>query len=409
VKSPAEQIEIVRRGAVDVIPEDDLRRKLEAAAAQRKPLRVKLGADPSAPDLHLGHTVVLKKLREFQELGHTAIFLIGDFTGMIGDPTGKSETRKALSRDEVAANAETYKRQVWKILDPDLTEVRFNSEWMGPMHASDVVRLTAQYTVARILERDDFAKRFRDERAIGIHEFLYPLVQGYDSVALQADVELGGTDQRFNLLVGREIQKAYGQESQAILTTPLLEGTDGRIVDGKLVGQKMSKSLGNAIGIQEPPADMYGKLMAISDELMLRYYALLSLDGRDVPAAVSSGSLHPMEAKKRLAREIVARFHDAAAAESAAEAFERRFQRRELPTEIPELRWSGTGESVWICRLLAETGLAKSNGEARRLVAQGGVKVDGERVSDPALEIPARGAVLVEVGKRRIARVVLGD
>ena len=407
MKSAAEQLEIVRQGAVDVVPEEDLRRKLEAAIASRKPLRVKLGADPSAPDLHLGHTVVLNKLREFQELGHTAIFLIGDFTGMIGDPTGKSETRKALTRDEVAANAETYKRQVYRILDPDRTEVRFNSEWMDRMAASDVVRLTAQYTVARILERDDFAKRFRENRAIGIHEFLYPLVQGYDSVALEADVELGGTDQRFNLLVGREIQKAYGQESQAILTTPLLEGTDARSVDGKLVGQKMSKSLGNAIGIQDPPDDMYGKLMAISDELMLRYVEVLSVENGDMPASVAGGGLHPMEAKKRLAHEIVARFHGRGAADGAAEAFARRFQRRELPVEIPELRWNGDGATVWICRLLAETGLVKSNGEARRLVAQGGVKLDGERVTDPALEIPTSGAVLVEVGKRRIARIVL--
>jgi tyrosyl-tRNA synthetase len=407
MKSASAQLEILAGGAIEIVPEDEFRKKLEKSIATRTPLRVKLGADPSAPDLHLGHTVVIKKLREFQELGHVAIFLIGDFTGMIGDPTGKSETRRALSRDEVAANAETYKRQIHRILDPERTEIRFNSEWMDRMNAADLVRLTAHYTVARILERDDFSKRFRENRAIGIHEFLYPLVQGYDSVELDADVELGGTDQKFNLLVGREIQRAYGRESQAILTMPLLEGTDARLVDGRLVGAKMSKSLGNAIGIEEPPDEMYGKLMAISDELMVRYYLLLSLEGRDVPPAIARGEIHPMDAKKRLAAEIVGRFHGGAAAVAAAEAFERRFQRRERPAEVPEIRWSGEGESVWICRLLAETGLAKSNGEARRLIAQGGVKLDGERVADPGLEVRSGGSVVLEIGKRRIARVLL--
>ena len=266
MKPLSEQLAILRRGTVEVIPEEDLVRKLGRAAKTGQPLRVKLGADPSAPDLHLGHTVVLQKLRDFQDCGHTAIFLIGDFTGMIGDPTGRSETRKALDREQVAANAETYKKQVFKILDPERTEIRFNSEWMDRMGAADIVKLAAQYTVARLLERDDFARRFRENRPISIHEFLYPLVQGYDSVALAADIELGGTDQKFNLLVGRELQKGAGQEPQVVLTTPLLEGTDARLVDGRLVGQKMSKSLGNAIGIHEPPAEMYGKIMAISDE-----------------------------------------------------------------------------------------------------------------------------------------------
>jgi tyrosyl-tRNA synthetase len=401
MKPVAEQLPILRRGTVEIIPEDDLIRKLDRAAKTGKPLRVKLGADPSAPDLHLGHTVVLQKLRDFQDCGHTAIFLIGDFTGMIGDPTGRSETRKALDREQVAANAETYKKQVFKILDPDRTEIRFNSEWMERMGAADVVKLAAQYTVARLLERDDFDRRFRENRPISIHEFLYPLVQGYDSVALGADIELGGTDQKFNLLVGRELQKGAGQDPQVVLTTPLLEGTDARLVDGRLVGQKMSKSLGNAIGIHDPPADMYGKIMAISDELMLRYIELLSRGG-----ARPDPRQQPMAAKQALAAEIVARFHGDDAAKKAAEEFVQRFQRRELPSEIPEVRWQGDGETVWLARLIAAAGLAKSNSDARRLVSQGGVRLDGEPVKDPLLEVPCRGSVLLEVGKRRIARVV---
>ena len=361
---------------------------------------MKLGADPSAPDLHLGHTVVLQKLRDFQDCGHLAIFLIGDFTGMIGDPSGRSETRKPLDRQQVTANAETYKKQVFKILDPARTEVRFNSEWMGRMAAADVVKLTAQYTVARLLERDDFARRFRENHPIGLHEFLYPLVQGYDSVALGADVELGGTDQKFNLLVGRELQKAAGQEPQVVVTMPLLEGTDARLVDGKLVGQKMSKSLGNAIGIDEPPAEMYGKILAISDELMRRFIELLSrAESRPDPQTA------PMAAKQALAAELVARYQGADAARAASEAFARRFQRGELPAEIPEIRWSGDGETIWVSRLIAEAGLAKSNSEARRLVVQGGVRIDGRSIKDPQLEIPCRGTVLLEIGKRRITRV----
>jgi tyrosyl-tRNA synthetase len=404
VRPVGEQLAILRRGAVEVIPEDDLVRKLEGAAQSGKPLRVKLGADPSAPDLHLGHTVVLQKLRDFQDCGHTAVFLIGDFTGMIGDPSGRSETRRPLDRDQIAANAETYKNQVFKILDPARTEVCFNSQWMDRMGAADVVKLTAQYTVARLLERDDFARRFREGHPIGLHEFLYPLVQGYDSVALRADVELGGTDQKFNLLVGRELQKAAGQEPQVVLTMPLLEGTDARVADGRLVGQKMSKSLGNAIGIQDPPAEMYGKIMAISDEAMRRYVELLSR-----AEVLPDPRTEPMAAKQALAAELVGRYHGESAARGAAEAFARRFQRRELPAEIPEIRWSGDGETVWISRLIAEAGLAKSTSEARRLVVQGGVRLDGGPVRDPQLEVPCRGAVLLEVGKRRIARVRFGS
>jgi len=401
VRPVSEQLDILRRGAVEIIPEDDLARRLDRCVKTATPLRVKLGADPSAPDLHLGHTVVLQKLRDFQDCGHTAIFLIGDFTGMIGDPTGRSETRKALDREQVAANAETYKKQVFKILDPERTEIRFNSEWMERMQAADVVKVAAQYTVARLLERDDFAKRLRESRPIGVHELLYPLVQGYDSIALRADVELGGTDQKFNLLVGRELQKWAGQDSQLVFTMPLLEGTDARLVDGKLSGQKMSKSLGNAIGINEPPEEMYGKIMAISDELMLRFIELLSRAG-DHP----DPRREPLAAKKALAAEIVGRYHGAEASRKAADAFAQRFQRHELPSEIPEVRWNGNGETVWVSRLIAEAGLAKSNSDARRLVTQGGVRLDGKPVKDPQLEVPCRGSVLVEVGKRRIARVV---
>ncbi|MGH7899610.1 MAG: tyrosine--tRNA ligase [Candidatus Binatia bacterium] len=401
MKPVREQLDLLRRGAVEIIPEGELVEKLERAAKTGTPLRVKLGADPSAPDLHLGHTVVLQKLRDFQDCGHTAIFLIGDFTGMIGDPSGRSETRKPLDRGQVAANAETYKNQVFRILDPERTEIRFNSEWMDALGAGDLVRLAGQYTVARLLERDDFSKRFRDNLPIGVHELLYPLVQGYDSVALRAGVELGGTDQKFNLLVGRELQKAYGQEPQVVLTTPLLEGTDSKLVDGKLVGQKMSKSLGNAIGIADPPDEMYGKVMAISDELMLRYLVLLSrAEARPDPRR------EPMAAKQALAAELVARFHGREAAERAAAAFARRFQRRELPSEIPEITWTADGDSIWVCRLITEAGLAKSNSEARRLVTQGAVKIEGVPVTDPQLEVPCRGAVLLEVGKRRIARIV---
>lgn len=328
MKSAEEQLAAIRRGTVDVLPEDELVAKLRTG----QPLRVKFGADPSAPDLHLGHTVALNKLRQFQDLGHVVIFLIGDFTGMIGDPTGKSETRKPLTRDEVSANAQTYRRQVFKVLDPERTEVRFNSQWMEHMRAADMVRLCAHYTVARMLERDDFARRYQEERAIGLHEFLYPLIQGYDSVALHADVEVGGTDQRFNLLVGRELQRAYGQSPQVVVTLPLLEGTDGLT--------KMSKSLGNAIGIADPPEDVFGKLMSISDLMMLRYYDLLTAeDVRALRERISSGALHPMEAKKQLARLIVARFYDDDTAQREQERFERRFQRRELPAQLPTFQW----------------------------------------------------------------------
>lgn len=393
---PEEQLAVIRRGAVDVLPEEELRKRLR----EGRPLRVKFGADPSAPDLHLGHTVALTKLRQFQELGHVVIFLIGDFTGMIGDPTGKSETRKPLTREEIAANAETYRGQVFKILDPACTEVRFNSEWMDHMSAADVVRLCAHYTVARMLERDDFAKRYAEERAIGIHEFLYPLIQGYDSVALRADVEVGGTDQRFNLLVGRELQKAYGQPPQIVLTLPLLEGTDGI--------QKMSKSLGNAIGIADPPDELFGRLMSISDQIMLRYYELLTSD--DVVALraqIEAGVLHPMEAKKRLARRIVARFYDEPTGHGALGSFERRFQRRELPENLPQYTWDQPPEvKPSLARVVTAAGIANSMSEARRLIQQGAVRVDGERIEDPHFVFPLRQTrAVIQVGSRRVVAV----
>ncbi len=392
------QLEEIRRGTVEVVPEEELVQKLERSLTTGVPLRVKLGVDPSAPDLHLGHTVVLNKLWQFQQLGHQVIFLIGDFTAMIGDPSGRSETRRPLSREEVRRNAETYTQQVFKILDPQRTEVRFNSEWTDALNAAEIVRLCGHYTVARLLERDDFAKRFREGHPIGVHEFLYPLLQGYDSVCLRADIEIGGTDQRFNLLVGREIQKAYGQEPQVILTTPLLEGTDGV--------QKMSKSLGNAIGITEPPEEIYGKIMSISDSLMLRYYELLSHVASPEMEKIREGQVHPMEAKKRLAFELVERFHGREAAQRAAEDFVRRFQRHEQPESIPTLTWQGGEPEVWICQLLSTAGLVRSRSEARRLIQQRGVRLDGVVVEDPDLRVPSQGEKILQVGRRRWARVV---
>ena len=389
------QLAVIQRGTVDVVPLDELRARLK----EGRPLRVKFGADPSAPDLHLGHTVALNKLRQLQDHGHTIVFLIGDFTGMIGDPTGKSETRKPLTRDQVRANAETYRQQVFKVLDPARTEVRFNSEWMDPMSAADVVRLCAHYTVARMLERDDFARRYDEQRPIGVHEFLYPLIQGYDSVVLRADIEVGGTDQRFNLMVGRELQRAYGHSPQVVLTLPLLEGTDGVA--------KMSKSLGNSIGITEPPAEIFGKIMSVSDALMLRYYELLTTeDVGGLREAMSAGRAHPMEVKKRLAHLLVARFHGEAAADDAARAFARQFQQRELPAEIPVVGIRAETTSMGVVDVLTSCGLVGSRSEARRMIAQGAVRIDGERVAaQDALIATARARVVVQVGPRRIRAV----
>lgn len=396
-KSVEEQLEILERGCVEILEKEELKERLRAG----KPLRVKAGFDPTAADLHLGHTVLLQKLRQFQQLGHQVIFLIGDFTARIGDPTGRSETRPVLSKEAIDANAQTYVDQVGKILDLSGVEVRRNSEWLDPLGSDGMIRLAAQYTVARMLERDDFEKRHREHRPIGVHEFLYPLIQGHDSVALNADVEIGGTDQKFNLLVGRHLQRGEGRTPQVVMTLPLLEGTDGQ--------QKMSKSLGNAIGVNDAPDEMFGKLMSISDDLMHRYYELLSDRSLAEVADIRAGRTHPMEAKKSLAAEMVARFHGSDVGVAARASFESRFQRRETPTEVPEHVWKSADPSVGICRLLHETGLAASKGEARRLVEQGAVRIDGEKFVDPAGSVRAAGSPLFEVGKRRILRVRFGS
>jgi tyrosyl-tRNA synthetase len=378
-----EQLTYLKKGSAEIIRETDLRVKLEKSRSTGKPLRIKLGMDPTAPDLHLGHTVVLRKLKHFQDLGHTAIFMIGDFTGMIGDPTGRSATRPPLSREQIEQNAETYKAQVFKILDPKQTVVDFNRRWMGPFTSDDFVRLTAKYTVSKLLEREDFHKRFQDEKPISVHELLYPLVQGYDSVALEADVELGGTDQKFNLLVGRELQRAYGQESQVVLTTPILEGLDGV--------QKMSKSLGNAIGIHEPPLEIYGKIMSISDEMMWRYYELLT-DVQVPEIEKMKREAHPMQAKKDLARRIVKGFHSAEAAAKAGEDWAKQFQKNETPDSIEtiDIRLGDVGElnpipgsSIRVDKLLFKTGFASSVTEAGNKRKAGSVRFNSETVKDP--------------------------
>ncbi|BCG48419.1 Tyrosyl-tRNA synthetase [Citrifermentans bremense] len=397
----AEQMEIIKRGAVEILVEKELVEKLEKSVKTGVPLKIKAGFDPTAPDLHLGHTVLLHKMRQFQKLGHEVHFLIGDFTGMIGDPTGKSETRKVLTREDVLKNAETYKEQVFKILDPKLTKVVFNSEWLGKLSASDMIGLASKYTVARMLEREDFSNRFSNQLPISIHEFMYPLVQGYDSVALKADVELGGTDQKFNLLVGRELQREWGQAPQCVITMPLLEGLDGV--------NKMSKSLGNYIGINEPADEIYGKIMSISDELMVRYYELLSdltiVEFEKLKADLKAGAIHPMEAKKQLAREMVGRYHGAEAATLADENFVKRFKNNETPEDMPEFTLKAEGEKVLLCKVLAEAQLTKSNSEGRRSILGGGVKINGEKVSDENLEITCVGEYVIQVGKRRFAKV----
>lgn len=394
-----EQIAFLRKGAVDLIREDDLRKKLEHSAKTGKPLRVKLGADPTAPDIHVGHTVVIRKLRAFQELGHTAIFLIGDFTGMIGDPSGKNATRPPLSREEINRNAETYKTQIFKLLDPEKTEIRFNSEWMDEFSAADFVKLCSRTTVKQILERDDFEKRMREEKPISLHELLYPLVQGYDSVALEADVELGGTDQKFNLMVGRNLQREYNQEPQVILTAPLLEGLDGV--------NKMSKSLNNYIGIDEPPFEMFGKIMSVSDELMWRYYELLTDFAPSEIERMKRGGENPRGFKVNLAKLIVKDFHSAEASEKAEENFIARFVKKEMPDEIEE---AAIVSGVYsLTDLLVQTNLAASKGEARRLIEQGGVKVGGEKVSDAKAEIDLKSETLLQVGKRKFLKVKAAD
>jgi tyrosyl-tRNA synthetase len=397
----SEQLAIIKRGAVEILVEKELQEKLEKSAATGVPLKIKAGFDPTAPDLHLGHTVLLHKMRQFQKLGHEIYFLIGDFTGMIGDPTGKSETRKPLTREDVLKNAETYKEQVFKILDPEKTKVVFNSDWLEKLNASDMIGLASKYTMARMMEREDFSNRFANQLPISIHEFLYPLIQGYDSVALKADVELGGTDQKFNLLVGRELQREWGQTPQTVITMPLLEGLDGI--------NKMSKSLGNYIGINEPADEIFGKIMSVSDELMIRYYELLSdmtlEELSQLKAGLKNGSVHPMEAKKRLGREMVERYHGAIAAGQAEENFVKRFRDNQTPEEMPEIVLSPEEGKALLCKVLAQADLVKSNSEGRRAIQQGGVKLNGEKVSDENLELECRGEFVIQVGKRRFAKV----
>ena len=395
-----EQLAHLRKGTVDLIREEDLKTKLERSAKTGKPLRVKLGLDPTAPDIHVGHTVVIRKLRAFQDLGHTVIFLIGDFTGMIGDPSGKNVTRPPLSREQINANAETYKAQMFRLLDPDKTEVRFNGEWMDKFTAADFVKLTAKTTVKQILERDDFTKRMAEEKPISLHELLYPLVQGYDSVALEADVELGGTDQKFNLLMGRNLQREFDQEPQVIMTTPLLEGLDGV--------NKMSKSLDNYIGIEELPDQMFGKVMSISDDLMWRYYELLSdMTIDDINALkmrCEAGAENPRDLKVALAKSMIADFHSQQLAENAEEEFNRRFVKKEVPDEIEEKTVPAGSHSL--AQLLADVGLAGSKKEAKRLIEQGGVKVNGEKATAAGAEIdPGTDGILLQVGKLKFLKV----
>jgi tyrosyl-tRNA synthetase len=393
-----EKLEQIKQGCSEILVEEELRTKLAA----NRPLRIKAGFDPTAPDLHLGHTVLLNKLRQFQQLGHQILFLIGDFTGMIGDPTGKNVTRQPLSPEQVIENARSYQEQIYKILDPDTTQICFNSEWMNKMSASDLIKLAAKHTVARMLERDDFHKRYTNGQAIAIHEFLYPLIQGYDSVMLKADVELGGTDQKFNLLVGRELQKSEGQTPQVVLMMPILEGLDGV--------QKMSKSLNNYVGIDEPANDMFGKLMSISDTLMWRYIDLLSFktpaEIRNWKQSVDDGA-NPRDIKVEFAKEIVERFHSRAAAEDAYEQFVARFKQGQMPSDMPEITL--TAKEIPIANLLKEAGLTPSTSDAMRMIKQGAVKIDGERVSDRNLKISSNSEHVYQVGKRRFAKVLVSD
>lgn len=398
MSSLEESLELIRRGSDEILVEDELRKKLERG----RPLRVKAGFDPTAPDLHLGHTVLINKLRQFQELGHEVLFLIGDFTGMIGDPTGKSATRPPLTRDEVIDNARTYEQQIYRILEPEKTLVVFNSSWMGDMDAADLIQLAARHTVARMLERDDFSKRYKSGQPIAIHEFLYPLIQGWDSVALRADVELGGTDQKFNLLMGRQLQEQEGMEPQVVLTMPILEGLDGV--------HKMSKSLGNYIGVSEPADEMFGKIMSISDDLMWRYFELLSFRPMDEIEAfrkqVADGA-NPRDIKFLLGEELVARFHDASAARQAREKFIARFQKGALPDDLPQFELPGEGEGLVIGYALRDAGLVSGTSEALRLIKQGAVRVDGDRVTDRNLKLAPGSNVVCQVGKRRFARIIV--
>ncbi len=397
-----EQLDFLSSRAVDFIAREDLKKKLEKAAAEGRGLRIKYGADPSAPDIHLGHVVGLNKLREFQDAGHTVVFIIGDFTGMIGDPSGRSQTRKPLTREQVAVNATSYQEQIFKILDKNKTEIRFNSEWCGKMKFDDVIRLSAHVTVAQMLARDDFSKRYAANQPISMVEFLYPLVQAYDSVMVEADLELGGTDQLFNLLLGRELQKVMGQEPQCVMTLPLIEGLDGV--------QKMSKSLNNYVGIDEAPRDMYGKLMSVPDELMWKYFEYILCWPKDkvqeTHAKVAGGELHPRAVKDMLGQEVVARFIGEQEAKNASEEFTRVFAQKELPDEVPEVVLPA--EEIGLLSLMVQSGLAKSNGEARRLVKQGAVKINDEKINDDRAQIIPEGGMIIRSGKRGFAKIVIG-
>lgn len=396
---PEEQFELLRQNVAEIISEEELLNKLRKSYEEKRPLKVKLGLDPTAPDVHLGHAVVLKKMRQFQKLGHEVVLIIGDFTGMIGDPTGKSETRKQLSREEIMENAKTYKEQVFKILDPDKTKIVFNSEWLSRMTFEDVLKLASKYTVARMLEREDFSKRFTEGRPISIHEFFYPLMQGYDSVALNADVELGATEQKFNILMGRILQKEYGQEPQVAVLMPILVGIDGK--------RKMSKSLGNYIGVNDPPDEMYGKVMSIPDEIMLEYYKLATdLEHRElekIAENLKEGRVNPRDLKMRLAREIVKLYHGSDEALKAEEKFIRIFQKKDLPDEIPIVEVND--EKIWLPKLITLVGFSSSNSEALRMLKQGAVKINGEKIID-ATDIEIRSPFILQVGKRKFVKVI---
>lgn len=399
MKSAEEQLRLIKYGVADLLPEEEFKKKLEKSVATNTPLKIKLGLDPTAPDIHLGHTVILRKLKLFQELGHEVTILIGDFTARIGDPTGKSATRKPLDEEAIMTNAATYKEQIFKILDPSKTKVRYNSEWLSTLSFSDVLKLAAKYTVARMLERDDFQKRYAEGRPIGVHEFMYPLMQGYDSIALECDVEFGGTDQTFNLLMGRHLQSEIGQEPQTIITMPILEGLDGV--------QKMSKSLGNYIGVDEDPKEMYGKSMSIPDELMMRYFMLVTdmpiEEQEELAKKLESGEAHPRDTKMKLAYTIVELYHGKEAADEAQDEFVRVFQKNSLPTDIPEYHVTEHGESVWLPKFLTEAGLTSSNSESRRALQQGSFKVDGKKYEDENLQLE-EGMVL-QVGKRKYIKI----
>ena len=399
--NPQEQFKIIKRGAVEILLEEELLQKLKHSYDTKTPLKIKAGFDPTAPDIHLGHTVLLEKMRQFQDLGHEVIFLIGDFTGMIGDPTGRSEIRKPLTKDDVLKNAETYKVQIFKILDKDKTRIVFNSEWLEKVTPVEFIKLQARLTVARMLEREDFKQRFANHNPIGIHEFIYPLLQGYDSVVLKTDIEIGGTDQRFNLLMGRELQQEYGQEPQALVIMPLLEGLDGV--------KKMSKSLGNYIGITEQPKDMFGKIMSISDELMLKYYELLSHISIDelnaIKTGIKDGSVHPRNAKEALALEVVERYMGKEASLKAKEEFEHIFKDKGLPDDIPVFKLKWEDKEMWLPKIMKDSGLAKSTSEAIRLIKQGGVSVNGEKWDDPDKKL-FKGEYLLKAGKRKFLKII---